>query len=698
MVDESVQGGSGGDWPGRGHMLRSLKRFFDFDEFRPGQEDVIQAIMAGRDVLAVMPTGSGKSICYQLPACARPGLVVVISPLIALMKDQCDRLQGRGVHAVRLSSDLRPRALRENLQRIESHSVSIVYVSPERLRTQQVRDLLRESHVWLVAVDEAHCISSWGHDFRPDYRLIGGLLEELGRPTVAAFTATATPETRNDIATQLGVSDPVRITLGSDRTELMYEVRHAEEDASKLDILAEVLNRAGTPAIVYCGARRTSEMVASFAREMLNLRAEYYHAGLDRDTRTRVQDAFFGGETQLVAATSAFGLGIDKADIRAVIHYCFPGSLEAYYQAVGRAGRDGQRAQCTLIFSEKDGSLHDYFIERGNPSAQVVRAVHDALPADGWAELSTIAEAVNEREAVVGQAVDQLVSLGCLTPTGMGGGRFEVSRGAHELTDHALDAYIAHVERLQATKRAKIADVRSYARLTSCRRQALLAHFGETAAPPERCCDACEGEATAFEEEPNPKGLGAQFVRRHQAAKLNIGGFTGWALTSYWETTGTAKTELGEHLNKFKYGQRDERGRLLAHKLLAMIRSRPSLRAFDAVAPVPGSIEGRDFDPAPQLARWLARIGGPEVLDGVLVKLGEAKSQKDLRSSGGRRANAQDAMTVTDPARVAGRNVIVLDDFVDSGETMAAAAKALMKAGAANVVLLAVATTGKQWA
>ena len=337
-----------------------LKWHFGYDEFRPGQEAIINNALAGRHGLVIMPTGGGKSLCYQLPALAMGGLTLVVSPLIALMKDQVDGLRANGIAAEFVNSSLDSRAVADVERKAQAGGVNLLYVAPERVSTPGFRRFLGTLDLRLIAIDEAHCISEWGHDFRPDYRTLSELRTQFPDTPVMALTATATERVRDDIVGQLRLDDCPRFVSGFDRENLTYRVQARQQAwGSLVDLLNE---RRGQSAIIYCFSRKETEDVAD-GLTAAGHPAVAYHAGLDADVRRRTQERFIDGEVPVVAATIAFGMGIDKPDIRLVVHYALPKSIEGYYQETGRAGRDGLPSDCVLFFSEGDRAKQEYFIQ-----------------------------------------------------------------------------------------------------------------------------------------------------------------------------------------------------------------------------------------------------------------------------------------------------------------------------------------------
>ncbi|MBB6669637.1 DNA helicase RecQ [Cohnella nanjingensis] len=339
-----------------------LRQYFGYDSFRKGQESLIGAILNGRDVLGVMPTGAGKSICYQVPAMLMPGVTLVVSPLISLMKDQVDALNAAGIPATYINSSLSARETNDRLRDIYEGQYKLVYIAPERLESERFRGLLRQIRVPLVAVDEAHCVSQWGHDFRPSYMAIVRLLRDIEpRPVMAAFTATATDVVKEDIVERLRLAEPDRVTTGYARDNLSLSV---VKNADKRDYIVRFIReRPGQAGIIYASTRREVDGCQQYLAG-LGLSVGKYHAGLGEEERAQTQEAFLRDDLQLIVATNAFGMGIDKSNVRFVIHHNMPKNVEAYYQEAGRAGRDGEPGECLLLFSPQDVVTQKFFIEQ----------------------------------------------------------------------------------------------------------------------------------------------------------------------------------------------------------------------------------------------------------------------------------------------------------------------------------------------
>jgi len=359
--------------------LESYLPRFRLNSFRRGQEDVISTVLSGRDCLCVMPTGGGKSLCYQLPALALDGLTLVVSPLIALMKDQVDQLRELGLPVTYINSTLSLSEQNERLDKIAAGEYSLAYVVPERFRSSRFIEAVTQRGVKLLAVDEAHCVSEWGHDFRPDYARLGHFRRKLGHPPTIALTATATDAVRRDIIEQLDLVDPQTFITGFARDNLFYEVKRPASDREKGEDLLRFLQDTPGSGIVYASTRKRTEEVAAIIGSSTGRRVATYHAGMAPDRRRHAQESFMKGSTEIVVATTAFGMGIDKADVRFVVHYNLPGTIEAYYQEAGRAGRDGKQSRCLFLYTAQDRFIQEFFIDSAYPGRENVAKVYDYL-------------------------------------------------------------------------------------------------------------------------------------------------------------------------------------------------------------------------------------------------------------------------------------------------------------------------------
>jgi ATP-dependent DNA helicase RecQ len=466
---------------------------FGLTGFRPGQREAVEAALAGRDSLVVMPTGGGKSLCYQLPALADIGLVVVVSPLIALMADQWRRLREAGVRGAMLASGMAEGHNEQALADIAAGRLQLVLAAPERFASAAFRAALARTHVALFVVDEAHCVAEWGHDFRPDYLRLGEAIDSLGRPAVMAATATATPRVAEEIAARLGLDDWVSIRSGFDRPNLSFDVVSVEGKgalARKRAALMHVLgDPAARPAIVYCGTRKdTDDVAARLAQEGIATVA--YHAGMSPQARVESQDAFMQGRAEVVVATNAFGMGVDKADVRTVAHWALPTSLEAYYQEAGRGGRDGAPARALLLAARMDLGRLIRFINERETSVEDVRRYVARLRAASEADEIVIGHgALGERDRVLLSIAERAGAVE-LEPAGRDGLLVRLTgRGSPRLAHQAI----------RAAKDRGWEAYRSIERFMSgqtCRRRQILDHFGddEPGRPTGRCCDVCDPE------------------------------------------------------------------------------------------------------------------------------------------------------------------------------------------------------------
>ncbi len=461
---------------------RILREVFGFPEFRPGQAETITAALEGRDVLAVMPTGGGKSLCYQIPAIAEVSrLTIVVSPLLALMKDQVDALRAAGVAAAAVNSTIPRETQARVLQEAARGEIRLLYVAPERFGDGQFMAAVRPLQPSLLAVDEAHCISQWGHDFRPGYRELGAVRDRLGGPPLMALTATADPQVRDDIVARLALRSPVIHISGFDRPNLRYEVVRARSQKEKAELIANRLQEhRDQSVIVYCATRRRVENLTD-ALQRRRIRCARYHAGMEDEDRKRIQNAFARDSLPVIVATNAFGMGIDKPDVRMVLHHDIPGGIEQYYQEAGRAGRDGDPAECVLYYSPRDRGTQEFFIETSNPTPQRVLEVYRSIAAGGGDPVFVPDLApLREDEVPVNAAITALVESGLVARRGYR--VTDIGRGAEERIDlRALEEHRGH-------SFAKLDAIQAYAESVTCLRHRILGYFGE---PAPRSCSNC---------------------------------------------------------------------------------------------------------------------------------------------------------------------------------------------------------------
>jgi ATP-dependent DNA helicase RecQ len=474
-------------------LRAALREKFGFESFQPGQEEVVSRVVAGQDILAILATGAGKSLTYQLSALLLPGTTVVVSPLIALMKDQLDMLRELGVtQVVALNSTLSEDQEAAALERIRGKNIKIVFVTPEKLEDEAFMSLLQSIEVPLFVVDEAHCISQWGHDFRPAYLALGHVIERLGHPTVLALTATATPAVREDILHQLGIPNVKPIVKGFDRPNLIYEVRRAEKESDKLKILKHLFvnNELEGTGIIYTATIKNALEVQRYLQDQLNIPAAVYHSKLQKQDRTSVHELFMDEHIRAVVATNAFGLGIDKPNIRFVVHYDLPGSVEAYTQEAGRSGRDGLPSRCILIYRMSDTRVQNYFLTGKYPDIEEVQKVFGTLEIFGAQEGGV---SMTDLRKILQLPLTKLKVILALLKKG---GFIEtVSRSKYGLTEAArknrdLVLNLASYETKKSYDQSKLAMMLQYAETTSCRRKFILNYFGEDYDAVN--CDACD--------------------------------------------------------------------------------------------------------------------------------------------------------------------------------------------------------------
>ncbi len=469
---------------------RTAREAFGWDRLRPGQLEAMESVLAGRDTLVVMPTGSGKSAIYQVPALLLPGPTVVVSPLIALQRDQVAGLlarEGAG-GAVQANSSQSEKAREAAFAALRAGEVEFFFLAPEQLAKREVLDAVAAAKPSLFVVDEAHCICSWGHDFRPEYLRLHSAVERLGRPTVLALTATASPPVREEIVSRLRLREPRQVVRGFDRPNLALQVQAFRDDEQRRQAVVLRAMSESKPGLVYTATRKSAEQYAA-ALDGLGIDAAAYHAGMRASARETVHQRFMSGRLDVVVATTAFGMGIDKADVRFVVHAEVADSLDSYYQEVGRAGRDGEPAVAALYYRPADLGLRTFFASGRTNYDQLRKVVTLVTHADGAVEPTALAAEMGVAPTRLAGLVNLLEQAGALGVRADGA----IERGPDGVTAQAAaKAAVAVAECHRKVERSRVDMMRAYAETTDCRRQFLLAYFGETMDDPCGRCDTCD--------------------------------------------------------------------------------------------------------------------------------------------------------------------------------------------------------------
>jgi ATP-dependent DNA helicase RecQ len=468
---------------------RVAREKLGFESLRPGQEDAVRSLLSGRDTVVVQPTGSGKSAIYQAAGLLLEGATIVVSPLIALQKDQADAIteQPHTAEAAVINSVQPVSKTREAFEKIDDGDVEFIFLAPEQLRKQETIDRLKDSEPSLFVIDEAHCITEWGHDFRPDYLALGSVIEQLGHPTVLAMTATATLDVRTEIIERLGLSDPAIFVRGFDRPNIHLRVDHVRSEDEKLEAVTKRVNWARKPGIIYVATRKNAETVVRALKEQ-GVEAIFYHAGLKAAERKEIQERFMTGDAAVIVATNAFGMGVDKADVRFVFHYDICDSLDSYYQEVGRAGRDGEPAEAVLFYRPQNMGLRKFQSSTGKLEKHKIEQVAGIIEREiGPLDVAELAGETDLSTRKVASMINRLEDVGALETADDGDVQLAAGMDAAEAAHAAVDAQ----HRLKEARSERLEQMQRYAELTTCRREYLLRYFGD---PFDGPCGNCDND------------------------------------------------------------------------------------------------------------------------------------------------------------------------------------------------------------
>jgi ATP-dependent DNA helicase RecQ len=520
-----------------------------YEKLLPGQEEAIRSVASGRDTLVVKPTGSGKSAIYQLAGQVIDGITVVVSPLLALQKDQAESIEEGDLGGVAVINSARKVSeVREDWERVVEGDKEFVFLAPEQLRKEEVREKLAAANPSLFVIDEAHCISEWGHDFRPSYLQLGAVIERLGHPVILAMTATAAGHVRDEIVQRLHMRDPAIIVKGFDRPNISLSVVQFPNEVSKREVLLSRVQDSPKPGIVYAATRKTVEELGAALVER-GVNALSYHGGMAAKQRNEIQNKFMQGEADVIVATNAFGMGIDKSDVRWVFHADIADSIDSYYQEIGRAGRDGKPAEAVLFYRPENLSVQKFFKSSGKLAATEVKKVIEAVDREGGAaEVSALQEQTGLTERKLSKAVNRLAEAGALEVEK--GGEVQLSAEPAEFDALAEEA-VASQEKRREYEQMRLEKMRAYAELASCRREYLLGYFGEES--PASCgnCDVClkKGQASRPQQASMLVGKGARLtpkarVRHKEWGKGLVEGIQGDKIVVFFDDAGTKTLSL----------------------------------------------------------------------------------------------------------------------------------------------------------
>lgn len=493
-------------------IQRIAQEIFGYDQLRSGQQEVIQAVLGGQDTLAVMPTGSGKSAIYQIAGLLLPSSTIVISPLIALQHDQVEAIEKQKIASAAVVNSAIPDAERqEAFENLEKKQLEFIFLAPEQFNNEDVLAKAKVAQPSLFVVDEAHCISEWGNDFRPDYLRLGAVIEALGHPTILALTATASPLVRDEIVERLRMTNPRIIVRGFDRPNIWLGVETFYDESEKQRALLQRIAAVEKPGIVYAATRQRTEELAEVLKKQ-GIKAVHYHAGMKATQRELVQTAFMKDEVEVIVATIAFGMGVDKPNVRFVFHYDISDSVDAYYQEIGRAGRDGEKALAILFYYPEDLKLRRFLASGGKLDLKQVLQVAEAVQdADEPVDLEDLRESTDLSKTKLTKALSRLEEVNAIEiqPTG------EVVANATEVDQEAAEAAVRAQERRQQFERSRLEMIRGYAEVQDCRREYLLNYFGEPLDKPCRFCDNCKAGVTVEENSSYPFELNSCVVHTH---------------------------------------------------------------------------------------------------------------------------------------------------------------------------------------